>query len=110
LLLLATRSGLPQRAQSFEQLNRRRLRRGKAALLDHIEVHAPLLPEYRDGPRGEPHTARTSPRLHHVRGHLVRRGSQIFWRVPHLMGSARQGAVHSRTVTWTFDRAAVRTH
>lgn len=109
-LLLATRSGLPQRAQSFEQLNRRRLRRGKAALLDHIEVYAPVLPEYRDGPRGEPHTARTSPRLHHVRGHLVRRGSQIFWRVPHLRGSARQGAVHSRTVTWTFDRAAVRTH
>jgi hypothetical protein len=109
-LLLATRSGLPQRVQTFEQLNRRRLRKGKAALLDHIEVHAPLLPEYRERPRSEPEVTRMSPRLHHVRGHLVRRGSQIFWRVPHLRGSARQGVVYSRTVTWSFDRAAGRAH
>jgi hypothetical protein len=38
-----------------------------------------------------------------VRGHLVRRGSQLFWRVPHLRGSARQGSVRTRTVTWTFE-------
>lgn len=104
-LLLATRSGLPQRAQSREQLNRRRQRWGKIPLLDHIEVSAPILPEYRDDRRGEPRTARSSPRLHQVRGHLVRRGSQIFWRVPHLRGNARYGAVRSRTVVWTFDRA-----
>jgi len=109
-LLLATRSGLPQRAQTFAQLNRRRLRKGRAPLLDHIEVHAPLLPEYREGARGEAHGARVSPRLHHVRGHLVRRGSQIFWRIPHLRGSARQGVVRSRTVTWSFDRAAGLAH
>lgn len=105
-LLLATRSGLPQRPQSFERLNRRRLQSGKAPLLDHIEVHAPLLPEYRDAARGEPRTTRLGPRLHHVRGHLVRRGSQIFWRVPHLRGRARAGMVQARTVTWTFERAA----
>lgn len=109
-LLLATRSGLPQRAQTFECLNRRRRHRGKGPLLEHIEVCAPLLPEYRDGPRGEPQATRMSPRLHHVRGHLVRRGSQIFWRVPHLRGSARSGLVRSRTVTWTFDRAAAAGH
>jgi hypothetical protein len=108
-LLLATRSGLPQRTQRFEHLNRRRLNGGKAPLLEHVEVTAPLLPEYRDSWRAEPAASRRGPRLHHVRGHLVRRGSQIFWRVPHLRGSARSGRVSSRTVTWTFERA-VRTH
>lgn len=105
-LLLATRTGLPQRLTTFARLNRQRLQRGKRPLMEHIEVHAPLLQEYRDTRRGEPDTTRMSPRLHHVRGHLVRRGSQIFWRVPHLRGSARAGVVRNRTVTWTFDSAA----
>lgn len=103
-LLLATRNGLPQRAQTFEQLNRRRRESGKAPLLNHVEIRAPVL-EYRDYPRGEPRTTRMTPRLHHVRGHLVRRDSQIFWRVPHLRGSACAGVVRTRTVTWTFERA-----
>lgn len=110
-LLLATRSGLPQRPQELERLNLRRRRCGKVPLLDHIEVTAPVLPEYRDCRRSAPVPGRRSPRLHHVRGHLVRRGSQIFWRLPHLRGSARSGVVRSRTVTWSFDRAgAGRTH
>jgi hypothetical protein len=104
-LLLATRNGLPQRAQAFGQLNRRRRMCGKTPLLDHIEVNAPMLPGYRDYPRGEPRTTRVPPRLHHVRGHLVRRGSQIFWRVPHLRGSVRSGVVRTRTVAWSFDGA-----
>jgi hypothetical protein len=103
-LLLVTRSGLPRRTQSLEHLNQRRRSAGKAPLLDHIEVSAPLLPEYRDQPRAEPQTVRRGPRLHHVRGHLVRRGRQIFWRAPHLRGSVRAGAVAARTVTWTFER------
>ena len=106
LLLLATRSGLPQRARTLEHLNRRRSHVGRTPLLEHIEVTAPVLPEYRDCQPGQPRSNRLSPRLHHVRGHLVRRGSQIFWRLPHLRGSARSGVVRSRTVTWTFDRAA----
>lgn len=107
-LLLATRNGLPQSPRSLEHLNRRRLRHGKAPLLDHIEVHEPLLPEYREGPRGEARSTRLGPRLHHVRGHLVRRGSQIFWRMPHLRGSARSGFLRTRTVTWTFETAVPR--
>jgi len=103
-LLLATRHGLPQRAQQLGHLNRRRVLRRKAPLLDHIEARAPVFPEYRDCQHAEPQATRMSPRLHHVRGHLVRRGSQIFWRVPHLRGSARSGVVRARTVTWTFDR------
>jgi hypothetical protein len=105
-LLLSTRDGLPRRIQSLDKLNRARARTGKAPLLDHIEVCAPVLHEPdafggEDSPGG-----RRAPRLHHVRGHLVRRGSQLFWRVPHLRGSARAGVVRSRTVTWTIDRPA----
>jgi hypothetical protein len=103
LLLLASRASLPRQVHRLEQLNRSRQRRGRAALLDYIEVHAPIVSGY--PPRARPHCAsvRRSPRLHHVRGHLVRRGSQLFWRVPHLRGSARLGAVRARTVTWTFE-------
>jgi hypothetical protein len=68
-------------------------------------VRAPLLPEYRGAGAGGEHGCRRSPRLHHVRGHLVRRGSRLFWRVPHLRGSARAGRVCTRTVTWTFGAA-----
>jgi hypothetical protein len=102
-LLLATRSGLPQRVQTLQRLNRSRRKSGKEPLLDHIEVRAPLLPQYRDSARSDAQGTRRGPRLHHVRGHLVRRGSQIFWRVPHLRGSARSGVVRTRTVVWTFD-------
>ena len=104
LLLLATRTGLPQSPQRFARLNRARALAGKAHLLDHIEVSAPLEATY--GPSSVPGAARArgARRLHHVRGHLVRRGSQIFWRVPHLRGSVRAGAIRTRTVTWTLGR------
>ena len=104
LLLLATRPGLPRRALMLERLNQARTKSGKTPLLDHIEVSSPLLPEYRSsGGENLASQARRGPRLHHVRGHLVRRGSQLFWRVPHLRGNARSGIVRSRTVTWTLD-------
>jgi hypothetical protein len=104
LLMLATRPGLPRRPVILERLNQARSKSGKVPLLDHIEVSAPLLAEYRASGSGE-HSERhrRGPRLHHVRGHLVRRGSELFWRVPHLRGSARMGMVRSRTVTWTLD-------
>jgi hypothetical protein len=104
LLLLATRQGLPRRPLMLERLNQTRMKAGKAPLLDHIEVSSPLLPEYRpSGGESLPGHLRRGPRLHHVRGHLVRRGSQLFWRVPHLRGNARSGIVRTRTVTWTMD-------
>jgi hypothetical protein len=101
-LLLSTRAGLPQSPRSFERLNRSRLKAGKAPLLAHVDVRAPLLPDYRAQDSGETAYGRRGPRLHHVRGHLVRRGAELFWRVPHLRGDARLGAVRTRTVTWTF--------
>jgi hypothetical protein len=102
-LLLATRPGLPRRPLMLERLNKARARSGKAALLDHIEVLAPLLPEYRSAGSGGSEASRRARRLHHVRGHLVRRGSTLFWRVPHLRGSARAGTLRTRTVTWQLE-------
>ena len=102
-LLLATRPGLPRRPLMLERLNQARRKAGKTPLLDHIEVSSPILPEYRHAEHGDSGRVRRAPRLHHVRGHLVRRGSQLFWRVPHLRGSARSGLVQARTVTWTVD-------
>jgi hypothetical protein len=89
----------------LERLNRARAKAGKARLLDQIEVLSPLLPEYQPCNLNSPHSGRRASRLHHVRGHLVRRGSRIFWRVPHLRGSARNGIIRSRMVTWTVDAA-----
>jgi hypothetical protein len=103
LLLLSTRSGLPQRPQDRSRLNKARLHAGKAPLLEHIEVRAPLLPEYAGYAHGESQGTRKSPRLHHVRGHLVRHGSELLWRMPHLRGRAGSGIVRSRTVVWAFD-------
>ena len=102
-LLLATRPGLPRRPLMLEHLNKARARSGKAALLEQIEVFAPLLPEYKSECGGGSKGSRRLRRLHHVRGHLVRRGSKLFWRVPHLRGSARAGSVRTRTVTWQFE-------
>jgi hypothetical protein len=105
LLLLATRPGLPRRPLMLERLNRARAKSGKAALLEQMEVFTPLLPEYQSGCSGRSRASRLPCRLHHVRGHLVRRGSKLFWRVPHLRGSARAGSIRARTVTWLFDPA-----
>jgi len=102
-LLLVTRPGLPRRPLMLERLNRARAKSGKAALLEQMEVFAPLLPEYKSARGSGSETPQRSRRLHHVRGHLVRRGSKLFWRVPHLRGSARAGMIRTRTVTWHFD-------
>jgi hypothetical protein len=105
-LLLATRPGLPRRPLMLERLNKARARSGKPALLEQIEVFAPLLPEYKSGLGSGSEASRRLRRLHHVRGHLVRRGSSLFWRVPHLRGNARAGSIRTRTVTWQFDSSS----
>jgi hypothetical protein len=104
-LMLGSRAGLPQRPSQLERLNRSRSSDGKSPLLDHVEMLAPMFPEVRSGSDPGSLSARRGPRLHQVRGHLVRRRNQLFWRVPHLRGHARLGRLRSRTVTWTFDRA-----
>jgi hypothetical protein len=104
-LLLATRGGLSENLVNRGRLNRIRQGDGRPSLLDHIEVSTPIIPYGSRQPFAPDAGARASRerRLHAVRGHLVRRGSTVFWRIPHLRGSARWGVVRSRTVTWQFD-------
>jgi hypothetical protein len=83
-------------------INRKRAALGRAPLLDHVEVHASLDRLDLTEPKGLGMMGRQSPRLHHVRGHLVRRDHRVFWRVPHLRGSACRGMVRTRTVCLSF--------
>jgi hypothetical protein len=86
-------------------INRKRLANRRAPLLDHIEVNASLDAVSTGDSAGEG-GGRQSPRLHHVRGHLVRREDRVFWRVSHLRGSGVRGTVRSRTVCLAFSRRA----
>jgi hypothetical protein len=102
-LLFAAKDGLQRRAADLERLNRARGRSGKRALLEHIEVRAPIDVRYPCATASAADSnRRRGPRLHHVRGHIARRGDKVFWRLPHLRGSARAGIVRSRTVQLSF--------
>jgi hypothetical protein len=103
-LLLSAKDATRSIPVSRAAINRKRQAHGRPPLLDHIEVHASL-----DAAEGSQLTAlglagRQSPRLHHVRGHLVRRDDRVFWRMPHLRGSGARGMVRSRTVCLSFAR------
>jgi hypothetical protein len=98
-LLLAGRGAVRENVADLSRLNRSRERRGCPALLDHIELRAALFPAASDGSAAHYHAGKSAPRLHHVRGHLVRRGDAIFWRSAHLRGSADLGEIRSRTTT-----------
>jgi hypothetical protein len=101
-LLLSAKDATRSLVISRAAINRKRLARGRPPLLDHIEVSASLDRAYAGDSAGADYGARQSPRLHHVRGHLVRRDNRVFWRVPHLRGSAVRGMVRSRTVCLSF--------
>jgi hypothetical protein len=98
LLLMAVRADLTLRPVDRRRLNAKRARLGRPALLEHIEVSAPLLAPRRVSAAASSVTARHGPRLHHVRGHIVRRRNAVFWRSPHWRGHLRLGSVRSRTV------------
>lgn len=95
-LLLTLNGPLMTRSSDLEKFNRVRMRRGRPALLDHAEVRLAL---------GESLAAaskvagfgRVAPRLHQVRGHVVHRGDQLFWRNAHLRGD-RTTSLLRRTV------------
>jgi len=98
LLLMTIRAQLVQRPVCPARLNAKRARLGKRALLEHIEVSSPV---FAQGPRpaaDRPASVRGAPRLHHVRGHIVRRRDVVYWRGPHWRGHVRLGSVRSRTV------------
>jgi hypothetical protein len=106
LLMLSARSALPCRPVAVDKLNRARRRTGKPPLLEHIEVSSPFYASSTVSTPGARVPERQGPRLHHVCGHIVRRGAAVFWRVPHLRGSARHGQVRTRTVEFSFSSAA----
>jgi hypothetical protein len=106
-LLLGARDLLPRQKVCRERINRVRSRTGKLPLLEHIEISAPIDQPPTHGLSSAGESFRSSPRLHHVRGHLVRRGASVFWRSPHLRGSARLGQVRSRTVVLTYGQSNV---
>lgn len=97
-LLFATRGGLPSVRSSLGALNVKRRRLGKPPLLEHVEISAPVFAE----PAARTDSAnsgwRRAPRLHHVRGHLVRREDVVYWRAPHWRGHVRLGRVRTRNV------------
>jgi hypothetical protein len=102
-LLFAAKDGLRQRVADLRRLNHARQAGGKQALLEHIEVRAPIAMGYEcPASVAAGVNRRRGPRLHHVRGHIARRGDRVFWRVPHLRGNARLGVVRSRTVQLSF--------
>ena len=98
LLLLACPGELQMNPLSLQRLNAKRRGAGRPALLEHVEVSAPVLSSPKiSAAAGEPRWRR-GPRFHHVRGHLVRRGDALFWRAPHWRGHVRLGRIKSRTV------------
>jgi hypothetical protein len=104
-LLLSAKDATRSMPVSRAVINRKRQAHGRIPLLDHIEVRASLdAVAEADAAADADFSGRQSPRLHHVRGHLVRRDNRVFWRVPHLRGSASRGMVHSRTVCLAFAR------
>jgi hypothetical protein len=107
LLLNAKGATRPQPIER-STLNRKRLAHDRLPLLDHIEVHASLPghPGDETDAAKDSCSTRLSPRLHHVRGHLVRREDRVFWRTPHLRGNAHRGVVRSRTVCLSFSSAS----
>lgn len=97
-LLLALPSALERVPTRSERLNAKRRRLGKPPLL--AEVSCPVLCAAGGAHHGdELTTPRTAPRLHHVRGHIVRRRDVVFWRRSHWRGHLRLGCVRSRTAT-----------
>jgi len=101
-LLMSAKNGVRQRGVNLERLNRARLLAGRPALVEHVEVSMNLLSHRSEYPLNENGKIPLRRRLHHVRGHLARRGHRIFWRSPHLRGNPRIGVVQSRTIELAF--------
>jgi hypothetical protein len=107
LLLLTSREGVVVRPVDRDALNRKRVRNGRTPLLNHVEASFALQAEAHGALSHESgYSGRFAPRRHHVRGHLVRRRNQVFWRRPHFRGSAFHGRVLSRTVSLSFEQGA----
>ncbi len=101
-LLLMSRNALQQQATDRRRLNKARNRRGKPVLLDHVKLTMNLGTPASGNNELSSAELWASPRLHFVRGHLVRRGDAVFWRTSHLRGKREIGSIRSRTITLRF--------
>ena len=102
-LLMSAKDGARRVPKNLERLNRSRRAAGKFPLLEHIEVNSCITGRASAAGRAPDGDSHLSRRLHHVRGHLARRGHTIYWRSPHLRGSARLGVIKTRTVELAFN-------
>jgi hypothetical protein len=84
--MLNSRDVVEQHPSDLARLNAARARRGRPALLEHVEVRLALNARQTGGSVGHGEAVRAAPRLHHVRGHLVQRRGRTFWRSSHLRG------------------------
>lgn len=95
---------LDERRSDLGRLNSVRAKAKRPPLLDHVEVGMRLgYGRYSEGAR-QLDTERQAPRLHFVRGHIVRRSGQTFWRTSHLRGDVAKPVV-SRTVCFDARRS-----
>ncbi len=108
LLLLDLDCADARPRDGLARINRARARTGKPLLLDHLEVGMRLAPVAHNDDHAGGGDSREAPRLHQVRGHLVRRDGKTFWRANHLRGDAARGVVASRTVHVMGDRRQLR--
>jgi hypothetical protein len=87
-ILVGSRAPLVERPVERARLNALRVKAGKPPLLDHVEMRigqaGPAYTGHGGGAGGD--GARKHPRLHMVRGHLVRRRDSVFWRAAHVRG------------------------
>ncbi|MDB5692947.1 MAG: hypothetical protein JWO81_2010 [Alphaproteobacteria bacterium] len=98
--LLNARGALSRRPSDLSRLNAARAKRGRPALLDHIEVRLALGGAGSEVGGGMGNGMRARARLHQVRGHLVQRAGRIFWRSAHMRGDATK-IIARRTVSVT---------
>ena len=98
-LMLSMRGELDFAPSALTRLNEARRKHNKAPLLNFVEVGASLF----DAPHGQHAVgstggagSRNGVRVHHVRGHFVRRNQAIFWRRTHLRGDMALGIAPAR--------------
>ena len=95
-LMTGMRSELVMRPSELQQLNKARRKRRVPDLLEFLEVSASLCARTASAHTSGSGGGRTALRLHHVRGHFVRRGEALYWRRPHLRGDAVLGRAPAR--------------
>jgi hypothetical protein len=94
---------LDERRPELTRLNVARAKRGQPPLLEHVQVRMRLGSQSSGAGGTGSSSERSSPRLHYVRGHLVRRGGATFWRAPHMRGD-HHSPILSKTVLVTSER------